>query len=227
MISNSNFYSKTEEKTSKVPKTEPLDFSYELSLFIKTQKRYLSNEMIASQCLIKIVKIEDKEFCVDDGCKSSSEVSEHNLLTKIMNVGLNPEFKLYLHADIEEGICKGKYFSFKVILAQLGLNSYPSNEVVPLEVIIFNNDGLLVTKNMKGQDILRGNYKQNMHYFKPESKHVAYFRIQITEVSSHYVNKTVNLLIRAKESNFLQKTGWRIEPITVKNILVRAKKLSI
>ena len=216
--------SEGENKTSRIPKVELLDFNHELSLFIKNQKRHLVHEVVSSQSLQKKFKINEKEICAKQEKNIVNERSELINIREILNVGGCHDFKLYLHSDIEQGLCKGKYFSFKVILDQQAENTYPINEVIQLEVLVYNNDDLQITKNMKGQDILRGNFKQNMHYFKPENKHVAYFRIQITEVSSHFVNKNLNLLIRAKDSGYLQKTGWTIEPISVKNLLVRAKK---
>ena len=132
-----------------------------------------------------------------------------------------------MHATFDKKICKGKYFSFKVILGQMSDLVYPTNEVAEVEVVVYNNEQMIISKNMKGHDILRGNYKQNMHYFKPESKHVAYFRIQVTEVSSHFINKTVNLLIRAKNNGFLIKTGWKIQPIIIEGLTIKAKKASL
>jgi hypothetical protein len=203
-----------------------MDFKQEFSTFKRNSKFNLSQELtLLKTSAINAEQSLKKKSFENLKCEKEDE-DESRSIKNLIDFSAFAEFKLYLHASIDPRICKGKYFSFKVILGQLSEFLYPANEVVELEVVVYNNEQAIVSKNMKGHDILRGNYKQNMHYFKPENKHVAYFRIQITEVSSHFINKTVNLIIRAKKNGFLIKTGWKIQPIVLEGLTVKAKKTS-
>ena len=80
---------------------------------------------------------------------------------------------------------------------------------------------------MRGKDILRGNYIQHMNFFSLESKHVAYFKIQLTEVSSHFVGKNLKLKIKSRKSDFIKATGWKIQSITTQNLVVKAKDFKL
>ena len=141
-----------------------------------------------------------------------------------MQTGQNPEFKLNLESTIETPLYKGKYFSFKVSLKELRNFKFPSNEKLELEAELLTLDNEIITNNMRGNQIIRGNFIQYMSYYKPEENHVAYFKIQITEVSSHYIGKKVNLRVKARFSEFLHATGWKITPITIPNLTIKSKK---
>lgn len=96
-------------------------------------------------------------------------------------------------------------------------------ETLDLKVVILSQDEQKIKKNMKGGKILKGNYKQTMKFFTNENKHIAYFRIQITEVSCHYVGKTFSLMIRSFKRQRISESTWKVKPFLMKNLKVKAK----
>ena len=93
--------------------------------------------------------------------------------------------------------------------------------------MLFTNDNALITKNMKGQEIIRGNFVTKMHFSVVENRHIAVFRIQITEVSSHFIGKTVDLKVKVKKNEYLVCSNLVIQPAWIKNLSVKAKKAKI
>ena len=148
-----------------------------------------------------------------------SEVLEGNSSTK------TPEpLALVLGTRLALPIIKSKYFSFKIFLKQQPGFSLPINQPISLEVLIFSQDAVLITRNMKGKEILRGNSLQSTSFSASENTHTAYFRIQVTEVSSHYIGKTLILKIQPKKNEFLETMGWKIHPFSME-LSVKAKDL--
>ena len=227
MLVNLNLFHQSPVISPRLPKVEPMDFTFELITYRKTFKSGFLSQLAVLKTSAINSKLQDKQVLAPIERASHESEEGFKTVARLLDLQDDYQFKLYLHATFDKKICKGKYFSFKVILGQMSDLVYPTNEVAEVEVVVYNNEQMIISKNMKGHDILRGNYKQNMHYFKPESKHVAYFRIQITEVSSHFINKTVNLLIRAKNNGFLIKTGWKIQPIIIEGLTIKAKKASL
>jgi hypothetical protein len=219
MLLNSNIVPVAILNQKRLPSPKNLDFDLELSLFTKNNTGFLKK--IPDQ---HIKKSNDKVNFQSKNHENKQKLDE--AITKILAIQpntSNPELKLVLNAGIETPLCKGKYFSFKVLLKGNNDIVFPIQEVIELEVLAFSNDNLLITKNMKGKEILRGNTIQNMHYFRLENMHVAYFRVQLTEVSSHFVGKTVTLKIKARKSEFLRTTGWKVKSIVIPDLVVKAK----
>lgn len=219
MLLNSNLSSLATYNLYRLPSPKNLDFAQELSMFTMNNLKYIVN--IPEQDTQNNKKSKEEKTILDENSQELDQTVKTLLTTQSLYT--NPEFKLVLNANVENPLCKGKYFSFKILLKANSNITFPIHEVIELEVLVFSNDNLLITKNMKGSEILRGNAIQNMHYFKLESIHVAYFRVQLTEVSSHFVGKTVTLKIKARKSELLKATGWKIQSIVIPNLLVKAK----
>jgi hypothetical protein len=206
----------------RLPKVDGLDFAYEISLFKKHKASYSKSSLILpayektskddSQCVI------NQLICPGDTYIRKALISS--------SLFYPPDFKLVLYSSLSEPICKGKYFSFKVLLRSIAGIVFPASEILPLEAIIYSNDDMVLTKNIQGEEILKGNRVQNMHYFKMEKQHVAYFRIQITEVSSHFIGKTINLKIKPCRSSFLMAMGWKVQSLVLPHLRIIAKKSS-
>lgn len=133
-------------------------------------------------------------------------------------------FELILANPIENVLCKSKYFNLKVMLGPKGTEVLPMIETLKLEVMVFNKDGGVISRNTNGKEILRGNTVQPMTFYVIEMKHLAYFRIQVTEVSSHFIGKKVDLVIRAKKSEFLENNGWTVKKLVLKDLTIKAKE---
>ncbi|OMJ94647.1 hypothetical protein SteCoe_2140 [Stentor coeruleus] len=204
-----------------LPKVENLDFIHELPMFVQSLQKFIDKEklpiprsLLAEKKFNKLTSLETLEENHNSGEDSST----------IHQMKKTPDFELQLSTDLITPLCKCKYFSIKVYLKPVTFLVFPTSEKVELQVLICSQDGKVINKNMKGQDILRGNHTQKMNYFLLEKMHVAYFRIQVTEVSSHFIGKTVNLKIKSKSSDFIKSMGWTIRPIVIKNITIKAKE---
>lgn len=207
----------------RLPKVEPMDFNFEYSQFIATLN--LAIQPVQALCQLNSDSCLTPAASENAGNKRNrkDKRSIQQILTS-SSLFLEPEFKLDIELKRDLQIFKGKYFSFKVSLMQLGRVAFPTNEIIELETSVYTSENILITKNMKGQEIIKGNFIQNMNYYIPENKHVAYIKIQITEVSSHFIDKKLNLKVRARNSDFLQVTGWKIQSAFLTGISVKAKK---
>ena len=74
---------------------------------------------------------------------------------------------------------------------------------------------------MKGKSIFRGNTDRILAFDPVESKHLAHFKLQICEVSSHFVGGMVTLIIEANTEK--SQRGVTLRPLVIENLQVRAK----
>lgn len=197
-----------------LPKVENLDIAQELQVFYN--RNFLPKQFFMS---VEEEKAEKRKKKIKNFLNDNNN---SNLLPTILTA---PEFCLILSDDFDLSIYKGKYFSIKVLLKPMKSFSLPCNENVELGVLVYDKDGVLITKNTKGGEIIRGKSVQNLSYFSAEGVHSAYFKLQITEVSSHYLGKTISIKIQARKSHFLKAKGWKIKSILIPNITVRAKEV--
>ena len=222
MMLNSNSNPNSTALFSVLPKALPMDFNAEFSHFLATLHYALPINSLQSLTQTHLPVFQTTEIAGNDPNNKECD-SVQNFLSSNSLI-LQPDFKLIVKLSPDLQIYKGKYFSFKVHLQQNRGFDFPASEIIELETSVYTSENLLITKNMKGQEILKGNYIQNMSYYKPEKRHVAYVKIQITEVSSHYIGKTLNLKVRTRHSDFLQATGWKVHSSIISGISVKAKK---
>ena len=223
MLLNSNLTPSGTQKCIKLPRIENLDIASELAVFRRNNKAYYEAQNQKSRINEIYQDIGNSDFTSKT---IEGPYPDQSYTLEVSPICIHPEFKLILSKSPALPLCKGKYFTFKVILQSMTQISYPVNERLELEVLVFSQDDNLITKNMKGKDILRGNYIQSMNFFSLEQIHVAYFRIQLTEVSSHYVGKSLKLKIQARKSDFLRATGWKVQSTFISNVKVKAKNLA-
>lgn len=216
MYNTGNEISSYTQDFQRLPKAQCIDPTMEFQLFQYNFQTYLNS--VSMNNFSQNAKPEQ----VRDFEKSEEKTSD--LSIDLSNLYNSKQFELTLNTKFPNPLCKCKYFTLKVYLRPLQQFVFPKHEKVQLEIFIFTEEGRLVTKNMKGQDILRGNYVQNLSFLAMESTHIAYFRIQVTEVSSHYAGKGLRIEVRPKQSEFLQKMGWRIKKLS-KNVVIKAKDL--
>jgi hypothetical protein len=216
MLNFSSLNSGKNEASASLPRVQLLNPVLEYQIFQYNMQTYLQS--ISSNSLRKLSSF---DLLKSDVPKEKKQEKEKDLSIDFSN--LHKQFELTLNTKFENPLCKCKYFSLKVYLRPLQQFVLPANEKVELQVLVYTEDGALITKNMKGKDILRGNYIQSLSYFAMEGIHIAYFRIQITEVSSHFIGKTVNIKIKPKTTEFLDNLGWRIKSFYVRNVTIKAK----
>ena len=137
---------------------------------------------------------------------------------------------LELNGKLPEPLCKGKYFQFKVKLVPLGETSFPMEERIQLSVSVYSAEKTPkpIHCTMTGQPLVKGFPEGMLSYSSADKCHVAYFKIQICEVSSHFRNGWVFLVIQPKYTG--QETGeslhTQVRPLVIENVVIRAKEIS-
>ena len=220
MLNVSNLVPQNQEENNRLPRAKLLNPILEYQIFQYNLQSYLqstSQNEFRKSTNHGISKNETNK----EKSKDKPRDKQKDLSIDFSN--LHKQFELTLNTKFENPLCKCKYFSLKVYLRPLQHFMMPCHEKVELQILVYTDDGSLITKNMKGKEILRGNYVQNLSYFAVEGVHIAYFRVQVTEVSSHFVGKTVTIKIKPKRTEFLDNMGWRIKSFCVRNVTIKAK----
>ena len=140
------------------------------------------------------------------------------------------EWALEVDGRLPEPLCKGKYFQFKVKLVPLHETPFPLEERVQLTVAIYSAEKTPkpIQSTMTGHPLLKG-YPESMLSYNPADKcHVAYFKIQICEVSSHFRNGWVFLVVQPKYTGASSSESMitMIRPLAQDNVIVRAKEIT-
>ncbi|OMJ94192.1 hypothetical protein SteCoe_2676 [Stentor coeruleus] len=133
--------------------------------------------------------------------------------------------KLKSTQTIPKIICKSKYFRVTIELkTKPGVDILRSDRI-DLSVSLYSAESVpqKILYTMQGKSIFRGDSTAIMAYDLVESRHLAHFKLQISEVSSHYVGGRVNLVFEAKQS--LASRGIFIKPLVIKNLRIRAKEI--
>lgn len=117
-------------------------------------------------------------------------------------------------------ICKGKYFDLKVCLKPLGAASFPIDTLVPVSLVLLTSTtpAVEIPENVLGRPILRGETKSMLKYDSEFQLHTAKFRVQVTEVTSHFINGWVRLAVVPEPGES------EIAPFVFNNLVVRAKE---
>lgn len=131
------------------------------------------------------------------------------------------DYELRLTNDFNKYICKSKYFTFIVELYPLTPKTVPKDKRFSLEVSIYSTDPTPkhITHNMQGKPITRGRGTEIMLYHPTENKFLVRIKMQITEVSSHFTNGCINLVIRKKN-----EMHYSVKPLVIKDIVIKAKE---
>ncbi|OMJ75970.1 hypothetical protein SteCoe_24779 [Stentor coeruleus] len=133
--------------------------------------------------------------------------------------------KLKPTQEIPKVICKSKYFRVTIELkAKPGVEILRTDRIA-LSVSLYSAERVpqKILYTMQGKSIFRGDNTAIMAYDLVESRHLAHFKLQISEVSSHYVGGCVNLVFDAKQS--LASRGIFIKPLVIKDLRIRAKEI--
>mmetsp|Transcript_3299 Transcript_3299/g.5082 ORF Transcript_3299/g.5082 Transcript_3299/m.5082 type:complete len:270 (+) Transcript_3299:29-838(+) len=136
-------------------------------------------------------------------------------------------FSLELKGGIPNPICKGRYFGLKVQLMPLSSRVFPREEKLRLEVKIYTAEDppKEISHNMNGLGILRGQSTSILAFNTKENRHTANFKIQLNEVTSHFLNGWVFLVVvPTTESDYIKSSSYGIQPLVVKHLVVKAKE---
>ena len=169
-------------------------------------------------------------------CKNGQQVedvqTEKPSITSVLSVicPAAPPFtwSLSLTKSLPTPVCKGKYFQFKVKLSPISGVVFPPEERVQLTVAVYSAETppKPILHNMTGGAMMKGYPESMLSFDQKEGCHVAHFKIQLNEVTSHFRNGWVFLAIQAKYSlsDSFDTVSSKIKPLVLDNLIIKAKE---
>jgi hypothetical protein len=143
------------------------------------------------------------------------------LVSTLPGITINYDFELILLNEIHKFICKSKYFTLEIELNILSNQSISYYEKIPIELKLYTSEETpkVITQTMHGLKIIRGQETTSLTYNINKNKFTARMKVQIREVSSHYINGTLNLVVTPKN-----QSEYLIKPLILKDIVIKAKE---
>lgn len=184
----------TEPPTSSSSSTLPFNEHY-ISFFIKQNKLMKQiidqNNKIHQKFIDIRLEVERlRTIDVPQEPKIGPVPTKKDLLEILKPDITNFDFSLSMLGLIPVPICKGKYFNLIVKIDKLSNFEIPHEERIQAKVSVYcaENPPKLIIKNMGGENIIRGHMTSMLTYDSNLSTHTAKFKIQLNEVTSHYMN---------------------------------------
>ena len=195
----------------------------ELKQFLRSQNKFLQEIVdINTQKLVQLQRIHEFFY---KNLDSSPERKILNTLAMSVNLFFDTPYtgRLKCTREFTNTICKSKYFRISVEAESDSGCSLPENERIDLSVSLYTigPNPQKIIHTMKGKSIFRGNTDRILAFDPVESKHLAHFKLQICEVSSHFVGGMVTLIIEANTEK--SQRGVTLRPLVIENLQVRAK----
>ncbi|OMJ83426.1 hypothetical protein SteCoe_15648 [Stentor coeruleus] len=220
MSSNSELYK--DLPLFKDPRSEaerlkgPSDLSTKKSLL--SANRFLSNQIEKNK---KYIKSLQSILAWISSCSGSINPELTSLMLANPSNEETYDFELHLISDFNKYICKSKYFSIIIELRPLTGRIIPSHERINLEAKLYSSDPIPkhLVHTMQGKPIVRGRGTEMMVFHPSENKFLARIKMQITEVSSHFINGYINLVVSKKND-----VHYSIKPLVLKELIVKAKE---
>lgn len=159
--------------------------------------------------------------------QSGTVPSKQNLLDLLAGEDTKFNFSLELSGSVPNPVCKGKYFTIKVLLEASGDYSIPIEERIQLGVALYTaeNPPKLINHNMSGGGMIKGHSMSWLTFDESERKHAASFKIQLNEVTSHFRNGWVFMVVQPPSpSEYLEQSGYKLKPLIVKHLVIKAKE---
>lgn len=130
-------------------------------------------------------------------------------------------WKLALSEPLSLPICKGKYFSLHICLEPMRETAFSPEMPLPVAISLETSDtpSQSLHVNMLGKPIIRGQSRCVLRYDFCKETHNGHFRLQITEVSSHYMNGWIRLIVTAEGSE-----KELVQALVLEDVVVRAKE---
>jgi len=149
----------------------------------------------------------------------SEEVCSVSLLMNSLSES-HDNFPLRLELDepLRNPLCKGKYFDLKV--GMTGSAALPW--AIPIEVLAYTSDSppQRIIKNMIGGPFFRGERQGILQYDLLSKTWEASFKLQMNEVTSHFRNGWIFLVVQACKSEH----SSMIKPLIIEKIVIKAKE---
>lgn len=193
--------------------------------YLISQNRMLSAILTKNSQTIK--QLEDiLKSCNSTESNPKSQVHpDFSKFSEIIDCSQHYNCKIALTQSFSVSICKSKYFK---LTAQLVVD--PGTEIIKndrtnVSISLYSYDVVprLITHTMQGKSIFRGKIDSILAYDLIEDKHLVHFKLQIKEVSSHFIGGLFYLaLIPGKN---LESKGIYIKPLIIGNVKVKAKEI--
>lgn len=187
------------------------------------QNRFLSGMVSKNSQIIKQLD-ELLSFYYSSQSHSSQKIEIKRDLSQVFDQEKNYNCKLKLWQSFPTSVCKSKYFKLSVQLITDEEVSILKEERVAMSVSLYSYDNVprRLSHTMQGRNIFRGSTKSVLAYDLVESKHLAHFKLQIREVSSHFIGGLFYLVVEADDS--LENKGLFIKPLVIHDLKVKAKE---
>ncbi|OMJ70368.1 hypothetical protein SteCoe_31677 [Stentor coeruleus] len=180
--------------------------------------RFLSSQIEKNK---KHIKSLQNLLCWISSCSDSINPELTSLMLANVSNEDHYDFELRLISDFNKYICKSKYFTFIVELHSLTGRTIPHSERINLEVKLYSSDVVpkQLINTMQGKPIIRGRGTETMIFHPTENKFLVRIKMQITEVSSHFINGNLNLVVAKKNDGH-----YKIKPLVLKELIIKAKE---
>jgi len=200
---------------------------------LTTQAEFIEQIVNRNKALFGKLAALKKELSLMQSCSPEPETAEQPSRDTVLGLvgveGGPPSWGLELTGKLPEPLCKGKYFQFKVKLVPLCETSFPIEERIQLSVSVYSAEKTPkpIQCTMTGHPLVKGYPESMLSYSAADLCHVAHFKIQICEVSSHFRNGWVFLVIQPKYTGQAgESLQTQVRPLVLENVIVRAKEIS-
>ncbi|CAG9326791.1 unnamed protein product [Blepharisma stoltei] len=146
---------------------------------------------------------------------------KRDLINMIICGNKNYQFKLKLDSSFPKCVSKSMFFDFHVTVKAYNGESLAENSEILLKVEIWSAEcpPKRLFNNKSGRDLII-NDTCNLKFYSRRKKHLAFFKVKITEVTSHFMNGWVFLLITADSRDLSQL----FQPLVIKHVYVQSKR---
>jgi hypothetical protein len=192
--------------------------------YLLCQNRFLSGIISKNMQTIKQLQ---QILSLYDSSKSQileNEFQNKRELSEVFDSSKDYNCKLKLWEGFPVSVCKSKYFKISAqLVADEGVELIKEDRV-GVSVSLFSYDYVpkRITHTMQGRSIFRGSTTSVLAFDLVEMKHLVHFKLQIREVSSHFVGGLFYLVLEPENS--LETKGVFVRPLVINNLKVKAKE---
>ena len=210
-----DFSQKSENETAK-DKNNPDLPPVQLRKFLQSRNQFLISQIDKNK---KYIKSLSSFLAWISSCPETIAPELTSLMLSNHQVESTYDYELTLVSVFNKCICKSKYFCLLIEL--IPSFSLSKNLKIPIEVKLYTCEQLprQITHTMQGKPVTKGKGVEYLIYNPTENKYTARIKMQINEVTSHFVNGTVNLVVSKIESCDLN-----IKSLVIKDVVVKAKE---
>ncbi|KAL4448811.1 hypothetical protein ABPG74_012900 [Tetrahymena malaccensis] len=168
----------------------------------------------------------------NDTCSLGGPISPQGLIQYLFKKKESDyKYKLILNNPLEQPLYRERNFNINVSLVDRDDNAVSNNNRIPLNISIYTSENppKFIDTNTSGNKILKGFTEKDL-----QSGQITFDKIQIKEVTSHFRNGWVFIVIFPKQLNYESgKSIHRkddidineIRPLIIEKVVVKAKKL--